>query len=323
MYGSKSSIWDDIRYQFRYGTMVNKLLLANGIFYVVILLVWIACNIIKPGSFQMVLNQLGVSHDWHVLLKPWSLITYMFTHERFFHILFNLIGLYIFGFAFNTFFSDRQLLGVYILGGLAGAVSYMIFANLLPHWHFGEIMIGASASVTAILFALTAISPDYEIRLLLLGNVKIKYIALAFVLFDLVGIASLSNTGGHFAHLGGGLLGFFYVKQLQVGSDWTKPINKVIDKIVNIFKPAPPQGPRVVYRNTQKATKTSSRKQTTASFNSTSKGQRATQGANSPMSSLDIQARLDEILDKIGESGYDSLSKEEKDFLFRLKDKDK
>ncbi len=309
MSGINTSIFNDIKYQFQYGTMINKLILVNIFFFIGILIFKVILSAISPAVYESFLCHIGVVNTWHLALRPWTLLTYMFSHEGFLHILFNLIGLYVFGFAIGTFFKDKQILGLYILGGLAGAVSYILFSYIIPS---GPVMIGASASVMAIMMALTVISPDYRINLLFIGAVKMKYIALALIFMDLIGIAAMSNTGGHFAHLGGAFFGLFYVRQLQSGRDLANPVTSVLDKIVNFFKkPTPKRGPKIVYRNQQKARAYVPPKQT-HTFTS--------QPGKANMNKPDIQARINTILDKIGSEGYESLSAEEKEFLFRFKD---
>ena len=311
MSGINSSIFNDIKYQFQYGTMINKLILVNIFFFVGILIFGIILKAIGPTAYTSFLGHIGVVSTWHLILRPWTLFTYMFAHEGFLHILFNLIGLYVFGFAISTFFKDRQIFGLYILGGLAGAVSYVVSANLIPSLQFGGTLIGASASVIAILMALTTISPDYRINLLLIGAVKIKYIALAFLFMDFISIAAMSNTGGHFAHLGGALFGLFYVKQLQKGRDLTDPVSSVMDKLFNFFKkPAPKRGPKIVFRNQQKA----------KAYVPPQKQTYISQPGKANMNKPDIQEKINSILDKIGMEGYDSLTADEKEFLFRFKD---
>jgi len=311
MSGINSSIFNDVKHQFQYGTMINKLILVNIFFFIGILIFKVILSAIGPAAYASFLDHIGVVNTWHLILRPWTLITYMFSHEGFLHILFNLIWLYVFGFAISTFFKDRQIFGLYILGGLAGAISYIVVSNLVPSLQFGGVMIGASASVMAILLALTAISPDYRINLLLIGAIKIKYIALALVFFDLLGIAAMNNTGGHFAHLGGALFGLFYVKQLRSGRDLTDPVSAVMDKIANFFKkPAPKRGPKIVYRNQQKA----------KAYVPPQKQTYISQPGKANMNKPDIQEKINSILDKIGMEGYDSLTADEKEFLFRFKD---
>ncbi len=300
-----NSILDDLKYQMTYGNMVNKLVLVNGVVYVMILVVWIICNIFSPNLYSSFLGLLSVPSGLSVLYKPWTLFTYMISHEHFFHILFNLIGLWIFGNIFLTFFKEKQLLSVYILGGLAGAATYLLVANLLPQWGFGGQMIGASAAVTAILMAATTLRPDYEVSFVIIGRVKLKYITLAFVLFDLVGIATMNNTGGHFAHLGGLIVGFIYVKQLEIGNDLSKPMETIIDNIVNLFR-GKRKGPKVVYRSPK--------------IKENFKMSRPKPAKSKDLNSSENQEKLDQILDKIGATGRESLSKEEKEFLSKFKD---
>lgn len=310
-----TSLLDDIKYQFHHGSMVNKLILVNIFVFIAMLVVRVILNIFGPEPYEVFVKNVGLVHDWRLMIRPWTFFSYMFAHAGIMHIVFNMIGLYVFGLAFMTYFKDKQLLSVYVLGGLAGAVSYIIFANVLPSWTFGEYMVGASASVTALLFAVTTMNPEYVIRLMFLGDVKIKYIAAAFVILDLISISTMHNTGGHVAHLGGGLMGYFYVRQLQLGSDISKPFMRVVDKIEGWFRDDMPQKRKsnlnVVSKQEPSTVFTRKKKESNINFPTTN-----SKNINSP----EIQQRINLILDKIGESGYDSLSKEEKEFLFRFKE---
>jgi energy-converting hydrogenase Eha subunit C len=218
----------------------------------------------------------------------------MFFHEEFLHILFNLLWLYWFGQLFLMFLSQRQLVGVYILGGISGAILFILAYNVVPIFTLesaGAIALGASASVLAIVIAVSTLRPNHTIYLLFLGPVKLKYLALVTILIDIISIP-VSNAGGHIAHLGGALFGFLYIKALAKGWDLTYPFSwfeglgkisfKKKSKLKVDHRSANPDYD-YNYRKTQK------------------------------------QENIDKILDKISKSGYDSLTKEEKETLFRMK----
>lgn len=226
-----------------------------------------------------------------LLLRPWTLVTYMFTHYDFLHILFNMLWLYWFGKIFLQFFSERQLGGVYVLGGIAGALLFLVAYNVFPYFQAvagSSFLMGASASVMAIVFAVSFYRKEYEINLLLIGRVKLIWLAWFTLILDLLAITS-TNAGGHLAHIGGALLGMGYAMQILKGKDLTAPVNRLIDQLVNLGKKKP------------KMTVTYKRTETDQEYNA----RKNQEGKN-----------LDDILDKLKRSGYDSLSKEEKKQLF-------
>ena len=309
-----SSIIDEIRREFRYGNIVIRFILINIAMFLAIrmlhLVVFLGTGtqlaefendyvtwIMFPSSFK----------DY--LWQPWSIITYMFLQTGFMHILMNMIVLYIFGRLLLNFLGERQVLPIYILGGIAGAVLYMLVFSLSPAFQdfSGSHMLGASAAVMAIMLAMCTMQPNHEIKIFIIGVVRIKYIAAFFVLFDLLTIASYDNSGGHIAHLGGALFGFIYIKQLQKGNDLGDGLNRLIDFLATVFKPGPKK-PKVAYRNEKKQ----------AEYRAANNGKVGNQTATMDAKT---QAKIDAILDKISESGYNSLTKEEKDFLFKAKDR--
>ena len=317
-----NSIWEDVKREFNYGNMVTRIIIANIGAFVVLNLVWIIAMIGNgrnlPDWFSTFQQFFMVSSDWfHNLTHPWVLISYMFLHFGFWHILWNMLFLYWFGRIVGDFIGNQRILPLYLLGGLSGALLYFISANLnlLPP-NSGSYMLGASASVMAIVVAAGAISPDYVIRLLFLGDVKLKYLVAVLLFLDLLGVAGMNNTGGHFAHLGGAIFGYIFVRQLREGNDLAIPVNNFIDMMSNWFtslfqgKPRKKQGPRVVYKNTEKA----SRPKTKRTRGASSRG-------NNKSDSRSHQEKLDEILDKIKQSGYDSLTDHEKEFLFNASKK--
>jgi membrane associated rhomboid family serine protease len=210
----------------------------------------------------------------------------MFLHVQFFHILFNMLWLYWFGEIFVLYLGDKKVLPLYIIGGLSGALIYILAYNLLPVFKpVVEIsyMLGASASIFAIVFAAATLNPDHEIGLILIGAVKIKYIALVSLLLDVITIP-YSNAGGYIAHVGGALSGFLFIKALRSGWDVTAIFRRKT-KVKVAYKSA------------------------------------AAKSASGPARGKGEQEKVDEILDKIARSGYESLTKEEKDFLFHYSKK--
>lgn len=290
------SIAQEIKDSFRFGSNLTKIIYIN-------LAVFIIYNLIKLFFFfgQTPMNDslaqyLAVPADTSALLsRPWTLFTYMFFHKDFLHILFNLLWLYWFGQIFLEYLSQKSLVGVYILGGIAGGILYIIAFNTLNVFSAVvpiSIALGASASVMAIVIAITALKPNHTIYLLFLGAVKLKYLALFTVLLDIISIPT-SNSGGHIAHLGGALFGFLYASAYMKGFDLVKPISWIMELFD--FKRKPKSHLKVNYKKTGDDLEYNKRK-------------------------VEKHASLDMILDKIAKTGYDSLTKEEKETLFKFKD---
>lgn len=225
------------------------------------------------------------------ILHPWTFITYMFLHDGIFHILFNMLWLYWIGKIFIEFVNSKRLVWVYFLGGLSGAVLFLALEAVYPR---GGAMVGASAGVTAVVIATAVLVPDYVIHLLFFGGVRLKYLALiAFVLTSLLDLSQ--NTGGKVAHIGGALFGMAFMLQYKRGMDITKPFIAFSDWMASLFAPEP----KVRIRYTR---------------NRTSDEEYYT---NQRLK----QQKIDQILDKISKSGYDALTREEKDFLFKASGK--
>jgi membrane associated rhomboid family serine protease len=233
--------------------------------------------------------------------RPWSLISYMFMHADFFHLLFNMLWLYWFGMLFLSFFSAKHLRGLYILGGIFGGLLYMLCYNVFPYFHSQveySSMVGASASVLAVVIAVAYREPDYSIRLLFFGNIRIKYIALVVVLSDLLFITS-GNAGGHIAHLGGAFAGFGFVVGLNKGIDITSWINRFLDVILVLFN-------RTTWQNKRKPFMKMQRRHSQKTKKHDFPGNKKTCS----------NVMMDNILDKLRKSGYESLTTEEKKTLF-------
>lgn len=288
------SIYNELKDSFRFGSNLTKLIYIN-------LAVFLIYNLIRAFLFlggtpvgSAYAYLLAVPADvLSLLVRPWTLLTYMFFHEEFLHILFNLLWLYWFGQLFLMFLSQRQLVGVYILGGISGAILFIVAYNLIPVFRPESgiaIALGASASVLAIVIAVSTLRPNHTIYLLFLGPVKLKYLALFTIILDVISIP-VSNAGGHIAHLGGALFGFLYVKALAKGWDLTRPFGW-FSGLRNIFK----------RKSKLKVDHRSANPDYDYNYRKTVQGQ-----------------NIDKILDKISKSGYDSLTKEEKDTLFRMK----
>ncbi len=286
------NLLDEIKESFREGSALTRLIYINlGLF----LLIRIA-NVFYflSGTEFPILDWLALPADFGMLAsRPWTLITYMFLHFDFLHILFNLLWLYWMGQIFLNYFNQGKLVTIYLLGGISGGLFYVAGYNSFPV--FSQIVVdsrllGASASVIAIVTALAVHAPNHILHLMFIGPVKMKYIALFSVLLYVIGISS-TNAGGNLAHLGGAFWGMLYVLQLRRGIDLGKWITQLFGGIKKGFAPKP-------------KVKVSYRKPTDDIEYNRIKNQN--------------KIRMNEILDKISKSGYDSLSKEEKEILFRM-----
>ncbi|MFS4415735.1 rhomboid family intramembrane serine protease [Maribacter sp. 2307ULW6-5] len=231
------------------------------------------------------------------LLQPWSLVTYSFFHGGFGHLFWNMLLIYFVGRIFLNLFDARRFLNVYLLGVIFGGLFFVLGYNIFPAF-FGlnASLIGASAGASAILIFVCTYIPNQEVRLIFF-NVKLWYIGAFVVLADLIQLPYSGNAGGHLAHLGGALLGYWYARQLLLGTDIGAGFSKMVDGVLNLFSKSNKKAPmKTVYRN--RAAPDQSRGK--ADYDKQSR-----------------QKRIDAILDKISKSGYESLSKAEKDFLFK------
>lgn len=230
------------------------------------------------------------------LAQPWSLFTYMFLHAGALHLLFNMLWLYWFGQLFLSFFSARHYRGLYLLGGLCGGLLYLLSFNVFPYFKafvYGSYLLGASASVLAIVVATAVRQPEYRVNFMFIGAVRLKYVALFMVLTDLLFVTS-GNGGGHIAHLGGALAGWWFAASLQKGHDVTRWINGVFDWFAGGFKfKTSPKKPKMKVEKGGRAAD--------YDYNSRKKQQ---------------SEEIDRILDKLKKSGYGSLTTEEKKRLF-------
>ena len=295
------SFTQDIREAFaRRDNALNQLLILNGLVFAVLIILRAIFFISQSdGIYALILRQLALSSDGFVLLRhPWTLITYAFVHEGFLHVLFNMLNLYWFGQIIREYLGDRRLVSLYILGALAGAAFFLLAYNFIPVLRpgVGLPVIGASASVTAIIVAAATLLPDYTFMLFIIGSVKIKWIAVAVVLISIAGING-GNPGGEITHLGGALLGFVFIKQMKAGRDMGQPVVAVGNWLGRLFERRPAM--KVTHRSTVAAPRAG-----------------ATAGKAAPANATPPE-EVDLILDKISRSGYESLSKDEKQKLFR------
>ncbi len=287
-------IVNDIKRTFKEGSALTRLIYVNiGVFLVVKI---IAVFFLLAGQSFSLFPYLAVpSNTTELIQHPWTIISYMFYHQGFIHLLFNVLGLYWFGLLFLYHFEGEKLLSVYLLGGLAGALFYILAYNIFPAFEsVNAVLLGASASVIAILVAVAFYDPNREIHLFFIGRFPLKYVALFYVLLSVIGI-STSNPGGNIAHLGGAFWGWFYIKQLQGGKDWGAGLVKFITQLGsglgNAFQRKPRM--RVTHKHPPRDDHEYAKQQHVK------------------------QEEMNRILDKIGKSGYDSLTKAEKELLFK------
>ncbi len=270
-------------------TLVNLIYINIGVFLAA-KLIGIVCTLFNLNSFSA-LSYLHLTAQINLLLKqPWSVLTYMFLHTDFFHLFFNMICLYGFGKLFLNYFSQKQLVGLYLLGGLGAGICFIAAYNIFPYFENAvnkSFLLGASGSIMAIILAIALYIPNFEIQLLFIGKIKLKWIAMAMILISVFNTTS-SNAGGEFAHIGGALIGIIYMYLYKKGKDIVSPINKLIDKITTLCKPKP-------------KIKFSKQPKSDAFYNQQRKNDQQT---------------LDTILDKVKKSGYSSLSDKEKKQLF-------
>jgi len=286
---------ENIKRTFRQGNSITRLIYINAAVFLLLNTVQIILLLFKiQGDF--ILPYLAIPADLKLLMyRAWTPLTYMFLHESFWHLLFNMLTLFWFGKIFLMYFSEKQLVGLYLIGGLLAAAFYVTAFNLFPYYasliHL-SLLLGASGSIMAIIVATAIQSPNMRMQLLFLGGVRLKYIALAAVLMSFFGITS-DNGGGQLAHLGGALAGYFFIVSLRQGKDITGGLNRILDAIFDLFRP-----------RKLKVKPNPNRKQ-------------------SPMNDGEFNrnkaskmTEIDRILDKIKTSGYESLSAEEKKRLF-------
>jgi membrane associated rhomboid family serine protease len=295
-------IIEDIKSKIRNGNPVTRLIIINVFVFLIIsslrillllpgnaidsFLNFLIHNITLPLSVQGFLN------------KPWTLITHMFSHVELGHIFWNMITLYWFGSVLSQYTSTKKIIPLYLLGGIAGALSAIFLIAIIPSFYYlkGGAALGASAGVTAIIVAAATLVPNYRMNLLLIGPVKLIYIAVFSIFIDVLNMASYINVGGNLAHLGGALMGYVFIAQYKKGRDLSTGINRFLDWMSGLFKTSSKSKMKVAYK----------RGVSDEDYNYNKKVE---------------QEHIDAILDKISKSGYESLSKTEKDILFKASGK--
>lgn len=277
---------NNLKDRFQNGNIVAKLIYINCAVFLVTLLTKVIQGL-YVNEYHFIIEWFSLEANTSSLLgKPWSIISYGFLHADFIHILMNLIVLYYIGNLFLEYFTQKQLLSFYLLGTFFGGLLFVFSQNFFPLFNGKtSILVGASAGISAIFIAISAYIPNYQIKLRFIGYVKLSYLAAFWIGLDVLGLVG-TNAGGHFAHLGGALFGFLYVKQAN-----NKEI-RILDFVSLLFKK------RKKHLKTVHKSKRKTKKNTSKNTDLT-------------------QKQIDSILDKISKSGYDTLTKSEKEFLFK------
>ena len=286
------NIIDDLKLQYKIGGIVTRLLFWNVALFVI------------PWLFFALLAALGLAIDYmqyvslssnpsDLLWKPWSILTYAFFHSGIMHIVFNMIVLNFSGRLFMTYFTSKQLFGLYVLSAIFAGISYVLIFYLL---NINAPIVGASAAIMAILVATTTYYPLMYLRLLIIGNVKLWHVTAVIIIIDLMQLRS-ENMGGHISHLAGAMFGFIFIKLLQNGTDLSTAVSRFIEFFANLFQKNTASPFKKVHKNYSRP---------------------VVKPVSKIVTKDKSQQQIDEILDKISQSGYDSLSSEEKEFLFKV-----
>lgn len=285
-----------LAYKFKTANIAIKLIVVNVLVYVLFNIIpWLVG--LGSGTFSQYF--VLPSDVIRFLQQPWSVVTYAFLHSGFSHLLWNMVFLYVFSRFVLNLFSEKKFLAIYLLGAIAGGVLFALLYNVLPVFRGTGVLLGASAAVNAIVVFIGTYTPDAEVRIFTF-NVKLWWIAAFIVVKDIL-LLDAGNAGGLISHLGGAAFGFYYAKQLLAGNDIGLWFERLIDNVSGWFTKKPKKQKKSPLRTVHKNKK--------SSVSSVKKTATATKSEQ--------QERIDAILDKISKSGYDSLSKAEKDFLFK------
>lgn len=287
------SLLEDAKYKYARLNVYEKIIAINVIIYAI---AWLFKALFKAPTLSF-LKWFELPREISdMIIQPWSVFTYGFLHFDFWHLFFNMLVLYFVARIFLNLLNPKMALNIYFLGILLGGAFFLLGNILFPSTIFKSAgaLIGASAGVRAVLIFLCAYLPQTEVRIIMF-NIKLWYLGVAFVVMDLIGLFG-NNAGGNMAHLGGALLGYLYAKQLLKGTDIGKGFEKFIDSVSALFQPKSRSKLKTVHKS-KKGTVAGHSKKDFDRFNN--------------------QKKIDLILDKISKSGYESLSKEEKEFLFK------
>lgn len=296
------SLKEEVKHYYNYGGSIAKIVVIAVAVFVLQLLVWFVGDLVlKTGMGTLIISFFQMPSGLHQFIKqPWSVFTYIWLHKDPFHLIFNLLGIYWFGSVLKDLIGDAKVLPIFLLGGIFGGVFYFLLSDLLFHGIFLKgtfLLMGASGGVMALLGAAATLAPNYGFNLLFFGNVKLRWIAFVYVILNIFSIINTDNLGGSLAHIGGFLFGSLFIIGLQTGRDLSKPFYATTDFFEQLFTKKPKM--KVVPKE-KKATNYTETKKVNEMVN---------------------QEKIDQILDKISKSGYDSLTKAERDFLFNASNK--
>lgn len=282
--------------EWKKGDLTLRLIFINSIVFLVVNILFLLFDNLGAGWSQYVFYLASSSSPAYLLFHPWTLVTHMFTHENFGHWLWNMVALYFSATIFTHFLGKKKLLTTYLVAGFSGFLLYFLAFNLIPSLGGHGSVLGASAAIMGVLLAAAATAPEFELSIWGIINIKLKYLAAIYVILDVVGLRDGWNSGGHIAHLGGALFGFVYARQLKD----SRNITSWAEMWVGIL----------FFGDKRKKTKLVKLRSDTF---------RSDEEFN--LEKKERQKRVDDILDKISRSGYESLTREEKDFLFRYSQK--
>ena len=282
---------EDLKFQYKIGNVGVRLIFWNILLFAIPEVFFALVQL-----FQIDINYLSfvsLSTNWSDLAwKPWSILSYAFFHFGIIHLVFNMLMLHFTSRLFLTFFTQKQLFGIYLLSAIFSGLVFLLGYHYIPILiNVSTSVVGASGAIMAILIATTTYQPFMDIRLALFGKVKLWQITVLFLFLDLIQLP-MNNTGGHIAHLSGAFFGYIYIKLLQNGTD----LSRIVDSILNLFSKKQSTPFKKVHVNPKKP---SAKRESKIVIKDKT------------------QQQLDEILDKISQSGYDSLTAEEKEFLFK------
>lgn len=304
MYNQGGGILEEFKNVYNRGNNAHvQLILINLVIFLVLIISNVFLDLLMgTKAFEFVLTQLAMPSNINkFIVKPWTLVTYMFVHIGFFHILFNMLFLYWFGKLIQEYLGSARVVSLYVIGGMAGGIMYILLYNTMGFYADrvdSSILFGASAGVFAIVVGSATLMPNHTFYLMFIGAVRIKYIAIFYVILSFASITG-SNAGGELAHLGGAMVGFFFIKQLNQGVDWSKSVMGVIGFFKSFF-----------VKQSKIKVSYSSRK-----------SEQKDKQVNKSKSPKTDQEEIDRILDKISQAGYESLTKEEKQKLFNASKK--
>lgn len=286
------SITEEIKYRFNNGNAIIRIILVNVAVFLVISIFQLVSFLFQLDFGISLVNWFSLPASFSRLLyQPWSMVTYMFLHSGLFHLIFNMLWLYWLGELFQQYLGNSKTYQAYFLGGVFGGLIYMIAYNVFPAFSnrvMFEMALGASAGVLSIVVATATLLPNYSISLMFLGSIKLKYIAIVTVLIDLISIPQ-GNAGGHIAHLGGAAFGYLFIKLIYSKSQIPNVLDKIFEFFSNGFKT---KSKLKIHHKSNAKVKTSDR-------------------------GIPTQGEVDAILDKIIKGGYESLTKKEKEILFK------